>query len=109
MEDNNDAVERNEQRKHERKPTNVTIDVTKDGELHKERAKNVSFSGIYIENTDFEKYDVDEDVVLSFESQDAEPQSVEATIVRKDKKGAGMQFKKRLVSMKFKCKSPDKT
>lgn len=98
-----------EKRKHKRKTSEVTVEVVKDGQLHKEKAKNISFSGIYIENADFEKYEIDEEVVLAFESEGGDPYSVEGKIVRKDRQGTGIKFKEKIKpeSLQDKSKSQE--
>jgi hypothetical protein len=91
-----------EKRRHERKDTNVQVEVVTGGMLHKEKAKNVSFSGIYIENSDFHKYELDQEIVLAFESKDGQAHTIEGKIVRKDEKGAAIKFKEELVSVALK-------
>ncbi|MCD4675102.1 MAG: PilZ domain-containing protein [Desulfobacula sp.] len=91
-----------EKRKHERKPTNIKIEVVTGGKLSKETAKDISFGGIYINNRDFEKYEIDEDIVLAFESKSGEAHTLEGKIVRKDKEGIGIRFKKELIAIALK-------
>lgn len=92
-----------EKRRHERKTTNVQVEVVSQGELHKETAKDVSFSGIYIRNSDFEKYEINQEIVIAFESKDGQAHTIEGVIVRKDENGAGIQFKEELVSVALKA------
>jgi len=91
-----------EKRKHERKSTNVPVEVVSGGQLHKETAKNVSFSGIYIQNPDFNKYELGQEIVLAFESKDGQAYTIEGRIVRKDENGAGIQFEEELISIALK-------
>ncbi len=55
-----------------------------------------------MENEELEKYQVDEEVVLAFESKTGEPHTLEGEIVRKDDHGIGIRFKKELVSIALK-------
>ena len=91
-----------EKRKHERKPTDVRVEVVTGGRLNKERAENISISGIYIKNKDFYKYDIDENIVLAFESKSGEAHALEAKVIRKDKDGIGIQFKRKLIAIALK-------
>jgi hypothetical protein len=98
MEKKEIAGEVTEKRKHRREKTNVPVEVVSGGQLHKEMAKDVSFNGIFINNTEFDKYEVGQEVVLAFESKDGEAYTVEGRIVRKDENGAGIEFTEELVS-----------
>ncbi|MFH2091976.1 MAG: PilZ domain-containing protein [Pseudomonadota bacterium] len=91
-----------EKRKHQRKQTSVQVEVVTGGQLHKEIARDVSFSGIYIKNSDFHKYEVNQDIVLAFESKDGEPYTIEGKVIRKDEKGTAIQFNEELVSIALK-------
>lgn len=99
MSENEQARKITEKRKHERKATRVPVEVVSRGQIHKETAGNVSFSGIYIKNADVEKYDLNQEIVLAFESKDGKPYTAEGIIVRKDENGAGIQFKTELVTI----------
>ncbi len=102
MEKKETAGQVTEKRKHHREKTNVPVEVVTRGQLHKETAKDVSFNGIFIQNKEFDKYEVGQEVVLAFESRDGEPYTVEGRIVRKDENGAGIEFTEELVSMALK-------
>ena len=91
-----------EKRKHERKPTQVPVEIITGGSLNKETANNISLTGMFIRNNEFDKYDVDQDIVLVFESKTGEPHTLEGRIIRKDKEGIGIRFKKELVSIGMK-------
>ncbi len=88
-----------EKRKHERKSTNVQVEIITSGKLSKEIAKDISLSGIYVKKDKFDRYKVDEAVVLAFESKTGDAQTLEGKIVRKDDEGIGIRFKKELVSI----------
>lgn len=91
-----------EKRKHERKPTKVPVEIVTDGSLNKERAENISLTGLFIRSNEFHKYTVDQEIVLSFESRSGEPHALEAKIVRKDNEGIGIRFKRELVAIGMK-------
>ncbi|MCG8640204.1 MAG: PilZ domain-containing protein [Desulfobacterales bacterium] len=91
-----------EKRRHKREKTRVPVEVVTGGRLYKETAKDVSFSGIYIRNTLFHKYEINQQIVLAFESKQGEAHTVEGTIVRKDEFGAGIQFDEQLIPIAFK-------
>ena len=91
-----------EKRRHERKKTRVPVEVVTNGKLSKETAKDVSFSGIYIRNTLFHKYEINQQIVLAFESKQGDAYTVEGTIVRKDEFGAGIQFEEQLIPIAYK-------
>ncbi len=100
MDEQTDTI--TEKRKHERNQTSVPVEVVTGGQLHKETAKDVSFSGIYIRNTDFHKYDINQEIVLAFESKDGQAHTIEGIIIRKDNFGVGIQFNEKLVSVALK-------
>ncbi len=91
-----------EKRRYERKSTNVKVEIVAGGKLNKEVAKDISLSGIYVINEALEKYQVDESVVLAFESKTGEAHALDGQIVRKDEEGIGIRFEKELVSMEIK-------
>ena len=78
-------------------PTSVPVEVVSVGKLHKETAKDVSFSGIYIESSDFHKYELEQDLIIAFASKDGKAYTLEGKIVRKDTSGAGIEFKEELI------------
>ncbi len=86
-----------EKRKHERKPTKAPVEIVTGGSLNKETARDISINGIFIKNDDFDKYEEGQEIVLAFESRSGEPHTLEGKIVRKDKEGIGVKFKKELV------------
>ncbi|MBU1342351.1 MAG: PilZ domain-containing protein [Proteobacteria bacterium] len=91
-----------ERRKHERVPTKLQVEVVTGGKLHKETAIDVSFSGIYIKNKEFHKYEINENIVLAFESKSGEAHTLEGKIVRKDKHGIGIEFSDELIAIALK-------
>ncbi len=91
-----------EKRKHERKPTNVEVELVAGGKVDKSKAKDVSVCGIFIKNQDSDSYKVDESIVLAFESKSGEPHTIEGKIVRKDNEGIGIRFKEELITIALK-------
>jgi len=91
-----------DKRRHERKCTNVPVEIVTGGSLNKEKARDISRSGIFIKNSGSDKYEIDQDLVLAFESKSGEPHTLEGKIVRKDKEGIGVRFKKELVTIDIK-------
>lgn len=91
-----------EKRKYPRKPTNVKVEIVSGGRVKKAKARDVSLGGMFVKKDDTKSYDVDEDIVLAFESKSGEAHAMEAKIVRKDKRGLGIRFKKELVDAALK-------
>lgn len=91
-----------EKRKHERKPTQVPVEIVTNGTLRKEKAGNISLSGIFIQSKDFEKYQLGQEIVIAFESRSGEAHTLDGTVVRKDKDGIGVMFREELVSISMK-------
>ncbi|MCF6249051.1 MAG: PilZ domain-containing protein [Desulfobacula sp.] len=91
-----------EKRAHERKPTNVGVEIVTGGRVDKAIAKDVSLCGIFIKNQDSAGYDLDEDIVLAFESRTGKAHTIEGKIVRKDAEGIGIRFKKELIATALK-------
>lgn len=89
----------NEKRRHERKPTSVGVEVVANGKVDKNKARDVSLCGMFIRNEDSSGYDLNQDIVLAFESKSGQAHAVEATVVRKDEKGIGIRFKKELIAI----------
>ena len=90
-----------EKREHERKLTNVEVEIVSRGEVKKANAKDVSLSGIFIKNSEISSYDVGQNIVLAFESKAGKAHTVEDKIVRKDENGIGVRFKKELLDKAF--------
>ena len=88
-----------EKREHVRKPTNVGVEIVSGGRVSKASAKDVSLCGMFIKRADTESYEVDEDIVLAFESKSGQAHTIDAKIVRKDAQGIGIRFKKELMAM----------
>lgn len=86
-------------RAHVRKPTKVEVEMMSDGNVDKAPAKDISLCGIYIKKPDSDGYKLDGDIVLAFESKDGEEHTVEGKIVRKDKEGIGIRFKRELIAI----------
>jgi hypothetical protein len=91
-----------EKRKHPRKPTPVKVELVSGGRVNKACARDVSLSGMFVKNEDTQSYEVDEDIVLAFESRAGQAHTIEARIVRKDKHGLGIRFKEELVAAALK-------
>ena len=91
-----------EKRVHERKPTNVEVEIVADDKVDKAKAKDVSLCGIFIKNQNSTDYKVDENIVLSFESKTGETHTIEGKIVRKDNEGIGIRFKRELIATALK-------
>ena len=49
-----------------------------------------------------DKYEIDEDIVLAFESKSGKAHTLEGKIVRKDKEGIGVRFEKELIAIALK-------
>lgn len=91
-----------EKREHERKSTNVEVEVVSGGRVNKTKARDVSLCGIFLKKKDLSAYEVDEDIVLAFESKSGEAHTIEGKIVRMDNDGIGIQFKKELLTIALK-------
>ncbi|MCP3875583.1 MAG: PilZ domain-containing protein [Desulfobacteraceae bacterium] len=81
-----------DRRRHPRKKFDSLIDFVKGGNLIKEKAKDLSYSGIFLKSSRLEKYNINDSLTLAFQDTSGQPKKYKGHIVRKDREGIGVHF-----------------
>ena len=81
-----------ERRKHPRIEYQGFVDFINEGTLYKEQARDLSYSGIFIQSRTPEKYKIDDLIVMTFQTEETGPQRQNGRIARINHTGIGVNF-----------------
>lgn len=81
-----------ERRRYPRAEFQGFVDFINKGTLYKEQAQDLSYSGIFIKSRTPEKYQKNDFIVMTFQTNEAGPQRREGRIVRIKPYGIGVNF-----------------
>jgi len=81
-----------ERRRYPRTEYQVFVDFINEGTLYKEQARDLSYSGIFIQSRTPEKYKINDSIVMTFQTKETGPQRQNGRIVRINHTGIGVNF-----------------
>ncbi|WDP91886.1 MAG: PilZ domain-containing protein [Desulfobacter sp.] len=81
-----------EKRRYPRREFQGFVDFIKEGTLYKEKARDLSYSGIFIRSNTPDKYKKNDFITMTFQTDQAGPQKRNGRIVRIDTTGIGVNF-----------------
>ena len=81
-----------ERRKYPRTEYHGFVDFINEGTLYKEQARDLSYSGIFIQSRTPEKYKINDFIVMTFQTEEAGPQRQNGRIARINPTGIGVNF-----------------
>ncbi|MCG8549524.1 MAG: PilZ domain-containing protein [Desulfobacterales bacterium] len=84
--------EGSERRGHPRTEFHGFVDFINKGTLHKEQARDLSYSGIFIKSRTPEKYKKNDFIVITFQTAETGPQRRNGRITRISRTGIGVNF-----------------
>ncbi len=82
----------NERRINPRKEFKTFVEFIKEGRLFKETSRDLSYSGIFLESKAPNQYNINDSIILTFQTLKGRPQKQKGKIVRKDSNGIGIKF-----------------
>lgn len=88
----NQYLDLNERRKHLRKDFQTFVEFIKEGRLFKETSRDLSYSGIFLKSKTPDQYNINDFIMLTFQTSKSRPQKHNGQVVRKDSNGIGIKF-----------------